>query len=107
MNSAPKVQNNGYVDASSKERFTKNVRDLTVLYVFVIIIILGQFYICTPILIGGRYERSRTYLMHLKWEQVMRTHGNQPNSLYEVAIHTPAPYEIYLVGFRAFKSPPI
>jgi len=32
VNSAPKVQNNGYVDAPSKERFTKNVRDLTVLY---------------------------------------------------------------------------
>jgi len=32
VNSAPEVQNNGYVDAPSKERFTKNVRDLTVLY---------------------------------------------------------------------------
>jgi len=34
MNWAPEVKNNGQVDAPSKERFTKKVRNLIVLYGF-------------------------------------------------------------------------
>jgi len=38
----------------------------------------------------------------LKWERHL-----DGVLFFEVAIRTPAPYKMYKVGFRAFKSPPV
>jgi len=60
-----------------------------------------------------RFEQllSKTipYFLQLFISYLLRSNNSHaaPIKMNEVAIRPPTPYEIYWVGFRAFKSPPI